>query len=89
MNRPTYTVHCKVKQHKNLVCMLQKIVNKKLGLRCYHTVDDNHILILSSSHGLSRKHLLHHPRPFFTGIYVYYNLYSYHNFLVSSLCERQ
>ncbi|XP_025406784.1 ATP-dependent zinc metalloprotease YME1 homolog isoform X2 [Sipha flava] len=67
MNRP-YSVHCKVKQHQNLVRMLQKSVNKNLGLKCYHTVDNNHILILSNSHVSSGKHILHHPRPFFTDI---------------------
>lgn len=70
MNRPTYTVHCKVKKHQNIVRLLQKTVNKKLGLKCHHTVDNinNHILTVSSIRDTSAKHFLHRPRPYFTGI---------------------
>lgn len=70
MNRPTYTVHCKVKKHQNIVRLLQKTVNKKLGLKCHHTVDNtnNHILIVSSTRDLSAKHFLHRPRSYFTDV---------------------
>lgn len=70
MNRPTYTVHCNVKKHQNIVRLLQKTMNKKLGLKCHHTVDNtnNHILIVSSTHDSSAKHFLHRPRPYFAGI---------------------
>lgn len=69
LNRPIYTVNCKVKKHQNIVRLLQKTVNKKLGLKCHHTVDDtnNHILIVSND--TSTKQFLHHHKPHFTGIY--------------------
>lgn len=69
MNRPIYTVSCKVKKHQNLIRLLQKTVNKKLGLKCHHTVADinNHILIVSNDS--SAKQFLHRPRPYFAGIY--------------------
>ncbi|KAL5237268.1 hypothetical protein ACI65C_004678 [Semiaphis heraclei] len=70
MNRPTYTVHCNVKKHQNIVRLLQKTMNKKLGLKCHHTVDNtnNHILIVSSTHDSSAKHFLHRPRPYFADV---------------------
>ncbi|XP_022163392.1 ATP-dependent zinc metalloprotease YME1 homolog isoform X3 [Myzus persicae] len=70
MNRPTYTVHCNVKKHQNIVRLLQKTVNKKLGLKCHHTVDNtnNHILIVSSTRDSSAKHFLHRPRPYFADV---------------------
>ncbi|XP_060844046.1 ATP-dependent zinc metalloprotease YME1L isoform X3 [Rhopalosiphum padi] len=69
-NRPTYTVHCKMKKHQNIVRLLQKTVNKKLGLKCHHTVDNikNHILIVSNTRDSSAKHFLHRPRPYFTDV---------------------
>lgn len=73
MNRPSiYTVHCKVKKHQNIVCLLQKTVGKKHGLKCHYSKNhiNNHILIVSSTHGASAKHFLHWPRPYFTGIYL-------------------
>jgi len=59
-----------VKKHQNIVRLLQKTVNKKLGLKCHHTVDNtnNHILIVSSTHDSSAKNFLHRPKPYFAGI---------------------
>lgn len=76
MNRPIYAVHCKVKKHQNILHLLQKTLSKKHGLKCQHSVDDvnNHILFLSSAHDLSAKHLLHRPRPYFTGMYYLFYL---------------
>lgn len=77
VNRPVYTVHCKVKKHQHIARLLQKTVNKKYGLKCHHSVDDtnNHILIVSSTHDSFAKQLLHRPRPYFTGIYcIIYSL---------------
>ncbi|XP_026818423.1 ATP-dependent zinc metalloprotease YME1 homolog isoform X3 [Rhopalosiphum maidis] len=70
MNRPTYTVHCKIKKHQNIVRLLQKTVNKKFGLKCHHTMDNinNHILIVSNTRDSSAKHFLHRPRPYFTDV---------------------
>lgn len=69
INRPTFTVHCKMKKHQNIVRLLQKTVNKKLGLKCHHTMNNtnNHILIVSNTRDSTAKHFLHRPRPYFTG----------------------
>lgn len=73
MNRPIYTVNCKVKKHQHFVRSLQKSVNKKHSIKFCHNVDNinNHILIVSSLNDSSAKHFLHRPRPYFTGIYIY------------------
>ncbi|XP_060855852.1 ATP-dependent zinc metalloprotease YME1L isoform X1 [Metopolophium dirhodum] len=70
MNRPTYTVQCNVKKHQNILRLLQKTVNKKLGLKCHQTVDNtnNHILIVSSTRDSSAKHFLHRPKPYFADV---------------------
>jgi len=59
-----------MKKHQNIVRLLQKTMNKKLGLKFHHAVDNtnNHILIVSSTHDSSAKHILHRPRPYFAGI---------------------
>lgn len=71
MNGPMFTVHCKVKKHQNIVRLLQKTINKKHGLKYLHTVNDinDHIFVVSNTHGSSVKHLLNRPRPSFAGIY--------------------
>jgi len=58
-----------VKKHQNIVRMLQKTVNKKLGLKCHHTVDNtnNHILFVSSTRDSSAKNFLHRAKPFYSG----------------------
>ncbi|XP_027838944.1 ATP-dependent zinc metalloprotease YME1L isoform X3 [Aphis gossypii] len=70
INRPTFTVHCKMKKHQNIVRLLQKTVNKKLGLKCHHTMNNtnNHILIVSNTRDSTAKHFLHRPRPYFTDV---------------------
>lgn len=58
-----------MKKHQNIVRLLQKTVNKKLGLKCHHTMNNtnNHILIVSNTRDSTAKHFLHRPRPYFTG----------------------
>lgn len=70
INRPTFTVHCKMKKHQNIVRLLQKTVNKKLGLKCHHTMNNtnNHILIVSNTRDSTAKHFLHRPRPYCTDV---------------------
>lgn len=76
MNRPVYTVQCVVKKHQNFIRLLQKTVNKKLGLQCHHAVDDinDHILIVTNTHS-SAKHFLYHTKPNFIGILLFYFYY--------------
>ncbi|KAL4103673.1 hypothetical protein QTP88_019023 [Uroleucon formosanum] len=70
MNRPTYIVQCNVKKHQNIIRLLQKTVNKKLSLKCHHTMDNtnNHVLIVSSTRDSFAKHFLHRPKPYFTDV---------------------
>ncbi|XP_050426443.1 ATP-dependent zinc metalloprotease YME1L [Adelges cooleyi] len=65
-NYPGIPAYHNVKKHQHYVGLLQKTLNKKVGKRCYYTVDANsNCLIVSSKHDSTAKLFLYRPRPYY------------------------